>query len=45
MKSSSRVSATLDRVNRWELSVAGGALYLTINGTLFEGAVAKHSLG
>jgi len=38
------VAATLDRVNRWELSVAGGALYLTINGTLFEGAVAKHSL-
>src|SRR6185503_10951496 len=29
------VAATLDRVNRWELSVAGGALYLTINGTLF----------
>jgi hypothetical protein len=28
-------------VNRWELSVAGGALYLTINGTLFEGAVQR----
>jgi uncharacterized protein YaeQ len=35
------VAATLDRVNRWELSVAGGALYLTINGTLIEGAVAR----
>jgi uncharacterized protein YaeQ len=38
------VAATLDRVNRWELSVAGGALYLTINGTLFEGAVQKHAV-
>lgn len=35
------VATTLDRVNRWDLSVAGGALYLTINGTLFEGAVAR----
>jgi uncharacterized protein YaeQ len=35
------IAATLDRVNRWELSVAGGALYLTINGTLFEGAVQR----
>jgi len=35
------IAATLDRVNRWELSVAGGAVYLTINGTLFEGAVEK----
>ena len=35
---------TLDRVNRWELSVAGGALYLTINGTLVEGAVSKHQI-
>jgi len=35
------VAKTLDRVNRWELSVAGGALYLTINGTLFEGAVQR----
>lgn len=39
------VAATLDRVNRWELSVAGGALYLTINGTLVEGAVEKHAIG
>lgn len=35
------IAATLDRVNRWELSVAGGAIYLTINGTLFEGAVER----
>jgi uncharacterized protein YaeQ len=35
------VAATLDRVNRWELSVSGGALYLTINGALFEGAVSR----
>jgi uncharacterized protein YaeQ len=35
------IAATLDRVNRWELSVAGGALYLTINGALLEGAVEK----
>ncbi len=35
------IAKTLDRVNRWELSVAGGALYLTINGTLIEGAVQR----
>ncbi len=35
------VAATLDRVNKWELAVAGGALYLTINGTPFEGAVTR----
>lgn len=35
------VAATLDRMNRWELSVSGGALYLTIGGTLFEGAVTR----
>jgi len=38
------IAKTLDRVNKWELSVAGGAIYLTINGTLFEGAVTKHSI-
>ncbi|MBN8616482.1 MAG: YaeQ family protein [Deltaproteobacteria bacterium] len=31
-----RVAATLDRNNRWELSVSGGGLYLTIGGKLFE---------
>lgn len=39
------VAKTLDRVNRWELSVAGGALYLTINGILFEGAVLRLPIG
>jgi uncharacterized protein YaeQ len=36
-----RVAATLDRTNRWELAVAGGALYLTIGGRLFEGSVTR----
>jgi uncharacterized protein YaeQ len=35
------IAATLDRNNKWGLSVAGGEIYLTINGTLFEGSVAK----
>ena len=35
------VARTLDRVNRWELSVAGGSIFLTINGTLFETEVQK----
>jgi len=35
------VVPTLDRVNRWELSVAGGTLYLTINGALYEGALQR----
>src|SRR5262245_53628461 len=33
------VAATLDRVNRWDLSIAGGALYLTIGDALHEGTV------
>ena len=33
------VAATLDRVNAWELSVSGGALYLAVAGKQFEGAV------
>jgi uncharacterized protein YaeQ len=36
------IAATLDRVNRWELSVAGGTLYLTIAGKLYEGSVIEH---
>lgn len=39
------IAATLDRVNRWDVSVAGGAIYLTINGTLFEGAVQRVPVG
>lgn len=34
------IAATVDRMNRWELSVAGGSIYLTINGSLFETAVS-----
>lgn len=33
------VAATLDRNNTWDLSITGGALYLTIGGALFEGQV------
>lgn len=33
------IAATLDRINRWDLSVTGGALYLAIGATQLEGAV------
>jgi uncharacterized protein YaeQ len=33
------VAATLDRINRWDLSVTGGALYLAVGAAQFEGAV------
>lgn len=33
------VAATLDRVNRWDLSVTGGVLYLAIGAAQFEAAV------
>lgn len=36
-----RVAATLDRNNTWDLSVAGGALYLTIAGKLYEGTYER----
>lgn len=35
-----RVAATLDRINRWDLSVTGGVLYLAIGAAQFEGAVS-----
>jgi uncharacterized protein YaeQ len=35
------VAATLDRVNRWQLSIAGGSLYLTIGDALFEGSARR----
>lgn len=35
------IAATLDRVNRWELSVAGGALYLGAGGRALEGAARR----
>jgi uncharacterized protein YaeQ len=34
---------TLDRANRWELSVSGGTIYLTIGDRSFEGAIDKLS--
>lgn len=34
-------AATLDRVNRWDLSVSGGSLYLSIGGALLESAVRR----
>jgi uncharacterized protein YaeQ len=34
-------AATLDRVNRWDLAVSGGSLYLTIGGALLESAVGR----
>ena len=33
------IAATLDRINRWELSVTGGALYLAIGAAQLEGSV------
>ena len=35
------VAATLDRTNKWSLSVTGGALYLEAKGTHFETALAR----
>lgn len=35
------VAATLDRVNRWDLAVSGGAIYLTIGEALFETSVRR----
>jgi uncharacterized protein YaeQ len=35
------VAETLDRTNRWDLSVSGGTLYLTIGDKLFEGSVTR----
>jgi uncharacterized protein YaeQ len=32
-------ATTLDRMNRWDLSVTGGSVYLTINDRLFEAAL------
>lgn len=35
------IAKTLDRVNTWELSIAGGVVYLTIGGALFEGSATR----
>lgn len=40
-----RVAATLDRTNKWELAVSGGALYLTIGSTLHESSVTRIPIG
>jgi uncharacterized protein YaeQ len=34
-----RVAATLDRINRWDLSVTGGVLYLAVGAAQFDGQV------
>ena len=36
-------AATLDRMNRWELAVSGGSLYLGAGGQQHEGAVTRVS--
>lgn len=35
------IAVTLDRVNRWELAVSGGVLYLRIGDTALEGTVTR----
>jgi uncharacterized protein YaeQ len=35
-----RVAETLDRTNAWDLSVSGGAIYLTVGDRLFESQVS-----
>src|SRR4051812_30463023 len=35
------VAATLDRINKWDLAVTGGALYLTIGEKLFEHTIER----
>jgi uncharacterized protein YaeQ len=35
------VAAKLDRVNTWDLSISGGVMYLSINGTLFESSARR----
>jgi uncharacterized protein YaeQ len=39
------VAATLDRINRWDLSVTGGQLYLAVGAAQFEGAVTPVAIG
>jgi uncharacterized protein YaeQ len=38
------VAATLDRTNKWELSVTGGVLYLGAGGKSFESSVRRLSI-
>jgi len=39
------VVGTLDRNNRWSLSVSGGSLYLDVAGRSFEGLLARVQVG
>ena len=39
------VAETLDRKNSWSLAVAGGALYLEIDGKMYEGSVERIAQG
>jgi uncharacterized protein YaeQ len=39
------LAATLDRVNKWEIAVTGGALYITAGGESFETAARRVSIG
>jgi len=39
------IAATLDRVNRWELSKSGGAIYLSANGAALEGTIRQIMTG
>lgn len=39
------VAATLDRINRWDLAVTGGVLYLAAGAKQFEGAVTPVAIG
>jgi uncharacterized protein YaeQ len=40
-----RVATTLDRTNKWDVSVAGGAIYLTVGAALFESTVSRIPIG
>jgi uncharacterized protein YaeQ len=35
------IAGTLDRVNKWDLSITGGAMYLTANGVALEGEIRR----
>lgn len=39
------VAATLDRTNSWDLSVTGGAIYVTVGDQTFEGAATRIPVG
>lgn len=38
-----RIAERTDKVNRWDLAVSGGALYLTIAGKLLESSTITHT--